>query len=87
MEILFLIIGLIIGAVAVWFISSFKFKGEASRVEERSRILETDKSSLQSELKNERDKSERLTSENSSLKSDASFLCLNLNIAFLTNSL
>ena len=70
MEILFLIIGLIIGAVAVWFISSFKFKGEASRVEERSRILETDKSSLQSELKNERDKSERLTSENSSLKSD-----------------
>ena len=74
MEILFLIIGLIIGAVAVWFISSFKFKGEASRVEERSRILETDKSSLQSELKNERDKSERLTSENSSLKSDYSNL-------------
>ena len=74
MEILFLIIGLIIGAVAVWFISSFKFKGEASRVEERSRILETDKSSLQSELKNERDKSERLTSENSSLKSDYSDL-------------
>jgi DNA recombination protein RmuC len=74
MEILFLIIGLIIGAVAVWFISSFKFKGEASRVEERSRILETDKSSLQSELKNERDKSERLTSENSSMKSDYSNL-------------
>lgn len=74
MEILFLIIGLIIGAVAVWFISSFKFKGEASRVEERSRILDTDKSSLQSELKNERDKSERLTSENSSLKSDYSNL-------------
>jgi DNA recombination protein RmuC len=72
MEILFLIIGLIIGAVAVWFISSFKFKGEASRVEERSIILEQDKISLQSELKNEREKSEKLNSENSSLKSDYS---------------
>jgi len=70
MEIVFLVIGLLIGAIAAWFISSFKFKGETSRVEERSRILEDDKSSLQSELKNERDKSEKLNFENSKLKSD-----------------
>ena len=70
MEIIFLIVGLIIGAVAIWFIASSKFKGDAGRVEERSRLLEVDKSSLQSELKTERDKSEKLTSENSSLKSD-----------------
>jgi len=74
MEILFLILGLIIGAIAVWFISSFKYKGETSRVEERSRILEDDKSSLHSELKIEREKSEKFTSENSSLKSDYSNL-------------
>ena len=70
MEIIFLIIGLVIGIVAAWFISSFKFKGETSRVEERSRILEDDKLLLQSELKSEREKSEKLNSENSSLKSD-----------------
>ena len=60
MEIIFLIIGLVIGVVAAWFISSFKFKGENSRVEERSRILEKDKLLLQSDLKFEREKSEKL---------------------------
>ncbi|MCW9065961.1 MAG: DNA recombination protein RmuC [Ignavibacteriaceae bacterium] len=70
MEIIFLVIGLVIGAIAAWFISSFKYKGETSRVEERSKILEADKFSLQSELKTEREKSEKLNSENSSLKSD-----------------
>lgn len=70
MEIIFLIVGILIGAIAVWFIASSKFKGDAGRVEERSRMLEVDKSSLQSDLKSERDKSEKLNSENSSLKSD-----------------
>jgi DNA recombination protein RmuC len=74
MEILYLIIALVAGFVLAWIISFLRFKAETSKVEERSRILETDKSSLQSELKNERDKSERLTSENSSLKSDYSNL-------------
>jgi DNA recombination protein RmuC len=74
MEIIFLLVGLIIGAIAAWFIASSKFKGEAGRVEERSRILEADKFSLQSELKVEREKSEKLNSENSSLKSDYSNL-------------
>jgi DNA recombination protein RmuC len=74
MEIIYLIVGLLIGAVAVWFIASSKFKGDAGRVEERSRLLEVDKSSLQSELKTEREKSEKLNSEYSSLKSDYSNL-------------
>ena len=74
MEIIYLIVGLLIGSVAVWLIASSKFKGDAGRVEERSRLLEVDKTSLQSELKAERDKSEKLTSENSSLKSDYSNL-------------
>ncbi len=74
MEIIFLIVGILIGAIAVWFIASSKFKGDAGRVEERSRMLEVDKSSLQSDLKSERDKSEKLNSENSSLKSDYSNL-------------
>ena len=39
MEILFLIVGLVVGAIAVWFITSFKYKGETSRIEERSKIL------------------------------------------------
>ena len=39
MEIIYLIVGLLIGAVAVWFIASSKFKGEAGRVEERSILL------------------------------------------------
>jgi DNA recombination protein RmuC len=74
MEIIFLIVGLLIGASAAWFIASSKFKGDAGRVEERSRLLEIDKSSLQSELKAEREKSEKLTSENSSLKTEYSNL-------------
>jgi len=74
MEIIYLIFGLLIGAVAAWLIASSKFKGDAGRVEERSRLLEVDKSSLQSELKTERDKSEKLNSEYSFLKSDYSNL-------------
>jgi DNA recombination protein RmuC len=74
MEIIFLVVGLLIGTFAAWFIASARLKGETGRAEERSRILEQDKSSLHSDLKNERDKSEKLTSENSSLKSDYSNL-------------
>lgn len=70
MEIIYLIIGLIIGGIAAWLIASSKFKGNTGRIEERSRLLDLDKSSLQSELKTEREKSEKLTSENSSLKSN-----------------
>jgi DNA recombination protein RmuC len=70
MEILYLIITLIAGFILSWILSSLRFKAETSKVEERSRILEVDKSSIQSDLKGEREKSEKLNSENSKLKSD-----------------
>jgi DNA recombination protein RmuC len=74
MEIIFLVVGLIIGAIAVWFIASFKFKGEVSRVEERSKILEVDKEKTETELKSERQTVLELNSKLSSLQSDYSNL-------------
>jgi len=87
MEILFLVIGLVIGfIIAFFFLKSKKtipieevnrlneeinsLKVEAGKFSERIKLLEGDKTSLQSDLKNEREKSEKLTSENSSLRSD-----------------
>lgn len=49
-------------------------KIEAGKFTERISLLENDKISLQSDIKSEREKSEKLTSENSSLKSDYSNL-------------
>jgi DNA recombination protein RmuC len=63
MEIIFLAVGLIIGAVAVWFIASFKLKGELSRIEERSKILEEDKEKTQAELKSGNKKVLELSSQ------------------------
>lgn len=91
MEILFLVIGLLVGfIIAFFFLKSKKtipieeasrlneeissLKVEAGKFSERIKLLDIDKSALQSELKNEREKSEKLTSENSSLKSDYSNL-------------
>jgi len=87
MEILFLIIGLIVGfVIAFFFLKSKKtisldeanklndqinsLKVESARLTERIKLFEDDKLSLQSDLDREREKSERLTSENSTLKSD-----------------
>lgn len=87
MEIVYLIIGLVVGFVITFlFLKSKKtvpveevnklndqintLKVEAGRFSERINLLEDDKLSLQSELKSEREKSEKLTSDNSSLKSD-----------------
>ncbi len=87
MEILFLIIGLIIGfVIAFFFLKSKKtisldeanklndqinsLKVESARLTERIKLFEDDKLSLQSDLDREREKSEKLTSENSTLKSD-----------------
>jgi DNA recombination protein RmuC len=91
MEIIFLIIGLLVGfVIAFLFLKSKKtipieevnrindefnsLKIEAGRLTERIKLFEIDKTSLQSDLKNEREKSEKLTYENSSLKSDYSNL-------------
>ncbi len=70
MEIIYLIVGLLIGAVAVWFIASSKFKGEAGRVEERSILLEKEKSNLESNLTSERQKVIELNSKLAGLQSD-----------------
>lgn len=70
MEIIYLIVGLLIGAVAVWFVAFSKFKGEAGRIEERSAILEKEKSNLENNLTSERQKVLDLNSKLSALQSD-----------------
>lgn len=70
MEIVFLIIGILIGGVAAWFIASSKFKGESSRIEERSTIIEKERLNLDSNLNSERQKVLDLNSKLSALQSD-----------------
>jgi DNA recombination protein RmuC len=70
MEILFLIIGLVIGSIAIWVILSSRFKGETSRVEERSLILEKEKINTENNLNLERQKVIDLNSKHSALQSD-----------------
>lgn len=87
MEIIYLIIGLVIGfVIAYFFLKSKKtisveeanklneqinsLKVDAGKLTERIKLFEDDKISLLNDLKNEREKSEKLNSENSSLKSD-----------------
>jgi DNA recombination protein RmuC len=87
MEIMFLIIGLVIGfVIAYLFLRSKRTisieeanklneqlnsqKVDAGKFSERVKLLEGDKLFLQNDIKSEREKSEKLTSENSSLKSD-----------------
>jgi DNA recombination protein RmuC len=74
MEIIFLLTGLILGSVAVWFVSSFKYKGETSRIEERSKLLEENNNELESKLNGEQQKVIDLNSRLSSLQSDYSNL-------------
>ena len=70
MEIIFLILGILIGAAAAWFIASAKFKGNSGRVEERSVILEKEKTNLENNLNSERHKVIELNSKLSGLQSD-----------------
>ena len=70
MEILLLIIGLLIGAVATWFIFSFKYKGESGRAEERGRLLEQRNVELQEKLNSEQQRVIDLNSKLSSLQAD-----------------
>jgi len=70
MEIIYLIVGLLIGAVAVWLIASSKFKGDSGRIEERSIILEKEKINLENSLGSERQKVIDLNSNLSALESD-----------------
>lgn len=70
MEIIYLIIALVIGIVLGWIISTLKAKGETGRIEERSQILEQNKSNLEINLDAERQKVLELNSKLSSLQSD-----------------
>ncbi|MBT8381967.1 MAG: DNA recombination protein RmuC [Ignavibacteria bacterium] len=72
MELLYLLVGLVVGAIAAWFIASFKYKGEVSRVAERTKILEQDKEVIEAELKSERENVLELNSKLSSLQSNNS---------------
>ncbi len=77
MEIVYLIIGLFIGFLIAFLFLRVKLNEQinslridAGKLSERINLLESDKQNLQSELKMEREKAEKLTSENASLKTD-----------------
>jgi DNA recombination protein RmuC len=77
MEILLAILGLSVGFIIAWFISSTKIKGlsnENSKLNERSGMLEKEKEDQTVELKNERGKVIELNSSLASLNSDYSNL-------------
>lgn len=96
MEIIFLLLGLIIGFLIAFLLLKSKktipveevnklieeinsLKIDNGKLSERIKLLDEDKISLQTELKSERDKSEKLTSEHSSLKSNYNNLQVKLN--------
>jgi len=70
MEIIFLIIGLIIGALAAFFVAKFKYEGTSGKAGERNSFLEEELNKNKEELRVEREKVIRLNSENSALNSD-----------------
>jgi DNA recombination protein RmuC len=70
MDLLFIVIGLLLGIVIGWIIKMLISKGENSRVEERNKFLQEDNFKTENELKLERDKLFKLNSEFSSLQSD-----------------
>lgn len=70
MEIIYLIVGLVIGALGAFFIAKFKLEGSAGKAEERNSILEEDLARTKNELNLEREKVLKLNSENSGLISD-----------------
>ena len=51
MDIIFLIIGLVVGALAAFLIAKFKYEGARSKVEEKSNYLENELSETETELK------------------------------------
>jgi DNA recombination protein RmuC len=50
MEIIYLIIGLVVGAIATWFVAAFKYKSETIRVEEANKNLQEKLSEQKSEI-------------------------------------
>ncbi len=70
MDILFLLIGLVVGSLATYYIAKFKYQQEVSKSEERSRIYEDNYKNISSELNSERTKVLELNSNLSSLQTD-----------------
>ncbi|HKI77253.1 MAG TPA: DNA recombination protein RmuC [Ignavibacteriaceae bacterium] len=69
-EIIFLVIGLVIGAFAAFFIAKLKFEGSADKAGERNSFLEEEISKTEKELNSEREKVLELNSDYSALNSD-----------------
>lgn len=70
MDIIYLIIGILVGTLFTYFISKYKFKSSVSKSEERSSLLEKEIEKTESELSGERDKVLKLNSELSAGKAD-----------------
>ena len=74
MEIIYLIIGILIGTLFTFFISKYKFKSGVSKSEERSSLLQKEIEKTENELSTERDKVLKLNSELSASKTELSNL-------------
>ncbi len=70
MEIISLVIGLFIGALAAFLIAKFKFEGNAGKAAERNSILEEDLAKTEKELSAEREKVQNLISQLAETKSN-----------------
>ena len=70
MEIIFLIIGLAVGALAAFFIAKFKFEGSAGKSGERNSFLEEELDKTEKELNTEREKAQNLISQLTEAKSN-----------------
>ncbi len=70
MEIVYLILGLLIGAVITYLFLKNKFSSQSVSFEERNRIYEENNKKLETELNSERDKRIEINSSYSSLQAD-----------------
>jgi DNA recombination protein RmuC len=69
-EIVFLLIGIILGALGVYYISKFSFQSGISKLQERNAMLEAENSSTKDELASERSKVLIINSELAGKNSD-----------------
>lgn len=74
MEIIYLLVGILIGILFTFFISKYKFKSGMSKSEERSSLLQKEIEKTENELSTEREKVLKLNSELSSSKTELSNL-------------
>ena len=70
MDILYALIGLVVGIVFGWVIKLLISKNESGRLEERNKILQEENAQTENELISEREKSYNLNSDLSSLKAN-----------------